>query len=1045
MKGDFSKWHFDRNNNFNGVLHQQGRVLLDSDWNDQTKINSDWQDKAGQDIIGQGVAAVPADEYNNFKVMEAKAELYDHVHVELIVIPGKIWADGLPLTLPSEKSHPAYVKRLATYFPSRPPDPAENIRDMVFLEVWREAINGFQLPNLLIEPALAGPDTTERVHTAVAFRLLRLNEDDTCYNIAEKLKDDFNNKGKLTVSLRQGIPPSKDCPVAESGGYSGLEHNLYRIEIADINDPSRPMFKWSQFNGGLVGRGIFDATNNKVTITANLQAIVTSNIDEFYLEAGEYDSDLGYWKVTYGAKVTLNNENELELPGHPTFGSVPVSSEPVFFRLWNGIRYIDEFPKPPAIPEPRELRDGIRLEFDTPTASNYKHGDFWTFPVRAGGINNETPLIDEELPEGIHYHRVPLAILKWNRDLYAKFPGNIDDCRTIFRPLTNLSLSSFTISCNNVPEKKWPKLKCEMGDLLFLAGEPTAAKPDEPPERMRIRTNGNVGIGVMSPAAQLAIKGNLSSALAGTVAVIKNSTNVIGTNTTFTTDLAVGDSIKIGLEIFTVLAIALDTSLTLDSAYQGATASGLTLYRDPTLFAIDNGDAVNKLTITRSGNVGIGTTSPRNPLGIRAGGVSEELISFEDPNGITKWHINQNLSGNKHGLNFVETGVADGRLFIQAGGNIGIGTPSPENAEGWSKVLDILGGTTTKLSVRTTNIDARVLSHEKGWWGAPAGMIIGTKTAHPLSFGTNAASRMTIDQNGNVGIRGNLQVNGQVGSVVTGTGTTDTNALYASASCSGSGESKGLSISASNTGTGFVRGLRVDASGTAYAAGMEAFAHSSGSAYVYGIYANAWNSGTGPVYGIFAEAFGGGTGTKYAGYFTASGGGTSYAGYFEGNVYVGGSLTKTHGGFLIDHPLDPYNKTLRHGFVESPEDLCLYRGKIRLDLKGRATVKMPEYFPILTKEEEATVTLTPIGKKPILLSYEWNSKFTAFTIFGEPGAQAAYIVLADRDDPSIQHLRRPVEEEKGNGHFEKGKLLFPEAYGQPREIKAGPHVEEYRP
>ena len=61
MTGDFSKWYFDRKNNFNGVLHQQGRVLLDSDWNDQTRIINNWQNQAGRDIIGPGVAAIPTD------------------------------------------------------------------------------------------------------------------------------------------------------------------------------------------------------------------------------------------------------------------------------------------------------------------------------------------------------------------------------------------------------------------------------------------------------------------------------------------------------------------------------------------------------------------------------------------------------------------------------------------------------------------------------------------------------------------------------------------------------------------------------------------------------------------------------------------------------------------------------------------------------------------------------------------------------------------------------------------------------------------------
>ena len=65
-----------------------------------------------------------------------------------------------------------------------------------------------------------------------------------------------------------------DCPVVEGGGYTGFEHQLYRIEIAALN-AGGPKFKWSQFNGGLVGRGRFVAgAPPKVEISANLSAIV---------------------------------------------------------------------------------------------------------------------------------------------------------------------------------------------------------------------------------------------------------------------------------------------------------------------------------------------------------------------------------------------------------------------------------------------------------------------------------------------------------------------------------------------------------------------------------------------------------------------------------------------------------------------------------------------------------------------------------------------------------------------------------------------------
>ncbi|MBW3538623.1 hypothetical protein KY386_04000, partial [Candidatus Parcubacteria bacterium] len=69
-------------------------------------------------------------------------------------------------------------------------------------------------------------------------------------------------------------------------------------------------------------------------------------------------------------------------------------------------------------------------------------------------------------------------------------------------------------------------------------------------ERLRVSATGNLGLGTTSPTALLHMKGNLSSALTGTVAVTNLSTTVTGTGTAFTTELSVGDSIKIGTEVF---------------------------------------------------------------------------------------------------------------------------------------------------------------------------------------------------------------------------------------------------------------------------------------------------------------------------------------------------------------------------------------------------------------------------------------------------------------------------------------------------------------
>ena len=234
---------------------------------------------------------------------------------------------------------------------------------------------------------------------------------------------------------------------------------------------------------------------------------------------------------------------------------------------------------------------------------------------------------------------------------------------------------------------------------------------------------------------------------------------------------------------------------------------------------------------------------------------------------------------------------------------------------------------------------------------------------------------------------------------------------------------------ASATGGSFTGDVRAG-SGDALGLQVTGTAFGSSSGAVKGIEVSAQNSstGSGPTYGLRSIAQSS-SGSVYAVYAQRVGGG-NYAGYFDGNVHVTGALSKGSGSFLIDHPQDPLNKTLRHNFVESPENLCLYRGKIEISADGRGSVEMPAYFAALTKEENATVTLTPVGR-PFMTGFEWNQEHTTFTVYGEPGRAVCYIVLADRDDPVMRQLYRPVEEPKGDGNFERGKLLYPTAYGFP--------------
>ncbi len=178
--------------------------------------------------------------------------------------------------------------------------------------------------------------------------------------------------------------------------------------------------------------------------------------------------------------------------------------------------------------------------------------------------------------------------------------------------------------------------------------------------------------------------------------------------------------------------------------------------------------AKGKLTV-QGGRFGIGTEfrtktpiSPLSPLTVRAITLDQELVGFEDPSGEIKWHINQNLGGNNPGLNFVETNVADGRLFIKAGGDVGIGTFNPEAK------LDVRG------AIRAGNSDIYFTKtdHNHSTIGNAAGIAAIENAADYNALmilgrtiiGTALHRRVRLwdflQVNGNLEVLGNLSVTG---------------------------------------------------------------------------------------------------------------------------------------------------------------------------------------------------------------------------------------------------------------------------------------------
>ena len=179
--------------------------------------------------------------------------------------------------------------------------------------------------------------------------------------------------------------------------------------------------------------------------------------------------------------------------------------------------------------------------------------------------------------------------------------------------------------------------------------------------------------------------------------------------------------------------------------------------------------------------------------------------------------------------------------------------------------------------------------------------------------------------------------------------------------------------------------------------------------------------------GIAAIAGTGSGGINGNGIYAMGGDGTeTFAGYFQGDVEVLGTLSKSSGSFKIDDPLDPANKYLYHSFVESPDMKNIYDGNVVTDGSGTATrhharvVRGSEHgFPLSTHHHwPARPSLDRVGNQPMAASPIKTSK---------PGVKVSWQVTGIRQDAWAKAHRIPVEVDKAQR--DQGHYLHPELFG----------------
>ena len=150
MKGDFSRKTFDKKKKYSGVYLQQGRVLLDSDFNEQREITNHFLRSLIRDIIGPCGAPL---KNAGFSIIPSKGGYK--------IGAGHYYVNGILCSNEDEVQTSSQPNLPIKREPTSSPSPKAHGIFLVYLDVWERHITCLDDPELL-DPALGGPDTTTR-------------------------------------------------------------------------------------------------------------------------------------------------------------------------------------------------------------------------------------------------------------------------------------------------------------------------------------------------------------------------------------------------------------------------------------------------------------------------------------------------------------------------------------------------------------------------------------------------------------------------------------------------------------------------------------------------------------------------------------------------------------------------------------------------------------------------------------------------------------------------------------------------------------------
>ena len=379
MGGDYSRSRFDPRKHYAAVLMQQGRVLLDSDWNEGEAIRAHVWRTFVRDVLGPSAFPGATDGAGAFAVNTDGRRV--------TIGAGHAWIDGLLCEIEQEVDAEAQPDLPNASLPT------ESGVFVAYLDVWQREVTTAEDPSI-VEPALGGVDTMTRLATVWQVRWKRAPSHEGT-GVPDEAPD------------RLISPDTTDARLAARGQYVGLENELYRVEIHDGGRPRTATLKWSRDNGSTVA-AVRSWTPRELRIEpAREPTFASRDLLEVVDRVTILDRRPGRF-VEVGRVVG----DLVQLAS--TSPDVPAALVKPLVRRWDAAPIaLSGREKNAWLP----LDDGVEVRL---YGRHFRPGDYWTFPVRTASLEApgtlEWPIKrgrpEPRPPQGVAHARCPLAVLE---------------------------------------------------------------------------------------------------------------------------------------------------------------------------------------------------------------------------------------------------------------------------------------------------------------------------------------------------------------------------------------------------------------------------------------------------------------------------------------------------------------------------------------------------------------------------------------------------------------------------------------------------------